>query len=190
MRFDPANSNSACPRTDIAAYLDGDLDNSAEIELELHFAGCPQCRDEVNAQKRLMFALDGALDPSAEIELPSDFAKVVAANAESRVEGLRCPVERSRAMMVCALLGILVLFGLGADSAAGSGVAGLAFDRIGAVALYFGHLVMDLGVAVSVILRSVCLQVVYRSAVSGGVLLAAGVLSAIFVSRILKHYRL
>ncbi|MBK7707333.1 MAG: zf-HC2 domain-containing protein [Acidobacteria bacterium] len=189
MKLESAKSDRSCPRKQIAAYLDGELGAGEEFDLELHFAECPNCRAELNEQKRLLFALDGVLDERPEIELPENFAKVVATNAECRVEGLRCPIERGRALFVCLLLGGLVLFGLGADSVSSFGFVGSVADRTLAVAAFFGHLLMDLAVAVSVIVRSMFPQVVFKSAVPVGLLVVAGVFSVFFVAKILRQTR-
>ena len=189
MEFSDAKSFSECPRFLIAAYLDGEIDAAEEILLERHLAGCEPCRVELNEQKRLLFALDGALDKTSDIVIPDDFAKVVAANAESKVEGLRCPVERGRALFVCGFLILLVLFGLGADSAGSLGVVRAAADGTVAVAAIAGRVVADFAVAVSVIVRSICLQFVFKSAVTAAAFVVAGLASALLISRILRHSR-
>lgn len=184
MNFDAANLEN-CPRSEIAAYLDGELSPGREMQLESHFAVCGSCRQELNEQKRLLFALDEALEE--QIEIPSDFARVVTANAESRVAGLRCPVERGRAFLVCLILGLLVAFGLGADSVSSTGFLNSAVERGVAVAAFFGRIVFDLAVAASVILRSICFQFVFKSAVSVISVAAVCVGSVVFVSRMLRQ---
>lgn len=144
-------------RSRMASYLEGDLDPAAERCLEDHVARCPDCRRELNDQKKFLRALDSALDtPDAAFELPDNFAKVVAASAESNVRGLRCPNERGRAAYVIAALSVLVLAGLGADSARSLGAVSAVADRAIAVFGFFGRLAWDLTVAATVILKSLC----------------------------------
>src|ERR1041385_5176048 len=105
-----------CPSEDISSYIDGELLPKQELELEMHFAGCEICAAEFNLQKKFLIALDQALEGEKEIDLPSNFTKVVVANAESRVDGLRRPSERFNALFVCSALFVFVLFTLGAES--------------------------------------------------------------------------
>lgn len=184
----PENSGS-CPRVDIAAYLDGELDPVEEIGVERHISECAGCREELNELKRLTFALDTALEGDDQITIPENFAKVVTTNAECKVEGLRCPVERNRALLVSVLLGLIVLVGVAADSKAGFGFVGAAADRTLAVASFLLHMTKDLALATSVILRSVCPNTLYSSALSIGAVLLTGVVSVIFVAKFLRQNR-
>lgn len=184
-----ARSFDQCPRADIPAFLDGELSSGAELEIERHLAECGRCREELNEQKRLLFAIDEAFDAQEGIEVPENFAKVVAANAESNVRGLRCPVERGRAIIVCAALGFLLIFGLGADTGAAFGIVGAAADRIFAVGGFFVHLVSDLVVAFSVLVRPFCAQFVYKSAISATLVFAAGCAIAFVLVRMIRQRR-
>ncbi len=93
-----------CPHEELAAYIDGELTPREEIELDLHLTACRSCAAELNEQKRLLCALDFALEGEREFKLPENFARVVAANAECRVSGLRSPKERLNAGFVMAAL--------------------------------------------------------------------------------------
>jgi anti-sigma factor RsiW len=169
-----AKCQGQCPRADIQAFLDGELPSGAELELEHHLTECARCRSELNEQKLLLFAIDEAFDEHHGIDVPENFAKVVAVNAESSVRGLRCPVERGRALMVCAALALLLFFGLGADAVSAFGVVSTAADGLLAVGGLFAHLVSDIVVAFSVLVRPFCSQLVYKSAIMAGVLVVAG----------------
>lgn len=181
-----ANIEGICPRREIAAYVDGELSPRAELALEMHLAVCPVCAEELNVQKKLLSALDFALeDDRAEIELPANFTKVVVANAESKVNGLRCPRERSRALMVCAGLFLLLVFGLGAEMPRTFAAFGTIGEKFLAVGAFFVHLVHDMTIAATVIIRSLCAEFVFKSAVS---MIAIGfffVLSLWLLSRLL-----
>ena len=116
MNLPNPNIENSCPRTELAAYIDGELAPREELELEAHLAVCPLCVFELNGQKRLLSALDFALEGEKHFKLPENFTKVVVANAESKVNGLRCPQERLRAFFVSAALILFVVVGIGGDA--------------------------------------------------------------------------
>jgi len=133
---------------DIAAYIDGELPPALEMEMALHFASCTACADELNLQKHLLHGLEFGLKDNADLELPEDFTKVVVANAESTVAGLRRPRERFNMLFITGGLWLfcLLAFGVGA-------VASL-FDQFKAIGSFFGHFVYDLLLGIVVILRN------------------------------------
>lgn len=179
MDQETATLKDICPRTEIAAYIDGELSAREELDLEMHLAVCSICAAELNEQKKLLCALDFALeDEAAEIELPKNFTRVVVANAESKVSGLRCPRERGRALIVCAALCLLMVFGLGAEMSQTLAAFGTVGDKFYAVGAIFVHLLHDLTIAVTVILRSLCGQFVSKTA---GATIAAGGFLALFL---------
>lgn len=165
---------TSCPRQEIAAYLDGDLDARQELSLEQHFAVCPVCLEELNQQKKLLCALDFALEDKEKIQLPVNFTKVVITNAESCVKGLRCPRERNRALWICTALFLLIVMGLGAETFKAFGMLETAADRTIIVGSFLVRLVSDLTIAMGVILRSICLQFIFKSA-------SAALLSGFFI---------
>ena len=189
MQREVVQNQTACPRNEIAAYLDGELNPHAELELELHFAVCTICVLELNNQKKLLCALDFSLDERGEIELPENFTKVVVANAESNVKGLRCPQERNRALFVCAALFLLIIFGLGAETTKNFEAFGSIADRFFAVGSFFVHLINDITIATTVILRSLCLQFVFKSAITAGAILISFVLSLLIFSHLMSRHR-
>lgn len=149
-----ASDKCDCPSVDISAYVDGELTPDRELELELHIAACRVCADELNQQKTLLNALSASQLSQPEIELPENFTKIVVANAESRVGGLRGGSERFNAVLISFVLLILALFALGAD--AQNEFAGLFSigEKIVAVASFAGHLAYDLAIGAIVVLRS------------------------------------
>lgn len=153
-------------RSEIAAYIDGELLPREEFDLEMHFAACKDCNRELNEQKKLLCVLDFALENEREIELPSNFTKVVVTNAESKVSGLRRPQERTKALFVCAALFLLVLLGLGSDTENVLGTFGKFAEQIFAVGGFVLHLVYDISIGTAIILRSLSYQFVFGSAVS------------------------
>jgi anti-sigma factor RsiW len=153
-------NETECPRRTIAAYIDGELAASEELALEMHFVGCSICSAELNQQKQILRALDFALDEENEIELPADFTKTIVANAESRVSGLRRPNERLTALFICAALFLLVIVGLGRETETVLVSSGKIVDRTFAVGGFFTHLIYDVAIGTTVILRSLCAQLI------------------------------
>jgi len=155
-----------CPSEEISSYIDGELTPSRELELEMHFASCESCRAELNLQKKFLIALDHALESEAEVDLPANFTRLVVANAESRVSGLRRRSERFNAFFVCSGLFLIIIFALGAS---GSNTARdavfVVFEKIAAVASFAVHMVYDVAVGAVVILRSLASRFVMDSSV-------------------------
>ena len=166
---------SACPSDEISAYIDGELTGPREIELDLHFASCPACNHELNELKQFLRGLDDTLRLEGDLELPKDFTKIVVANAESSVTGLRRPRERFNAIFICAGLSLFILFALGAQ-------AGTLLDQIAAVGGFFGHLIYSFFIGLAIIVRSIASQSEFGpAAVAFLSVLFAG--SSLYVSR-------
>jgi len=182
-------NNQTCPRIEIAAYIDGELSPREELDLEMHFAVCAACAAELNEQKKLLCVLDFALENKEEIELPENFTRIVVANAESNVKGLRCPRERNRALFVCIALFLLVILGLGAETSKTFESFGTLTEQLLAVGGFFVHLVHDITIATTFIFRSLCLQFVFKSAISAGLLGICFVGSLLIFSRLMSRHR-
>lgn len=177
-----------CPRSDIAAYIDGELTPGEELAIEIHFTGCPSCAAELNEQKRLLHVLDSALEKEREIELPANFTKVIVANAESKVSGLRHPKERFNALFVCMSLFFLAILGLGSET----GAVLNTFVKIGAqclaVAVFAAHLTSDIALGGFVILRSLSYQFVYGLSASPAFIIAVFFVSLAALSRLIVRF--
>lgn len=154
---DSCNPDEHCPADDLGAYLDGELPAPRRNEIELHLAACAGCNGELNFQKKMLLVLEAPL-ADVDIELPKDFTKRVVTNAESRVEGLRRPGERLNALFICVALFLFSLFALGADASRGFAVVSAAFDALGAIVGTSIHFILDVGLAVSIILRTLFLN--------------------------------
>ena len=159
-----ATTEKLCPRSQLAAYIDGELLPLEELELELHLASCKSCAAELNEQKKLLCVLDFALENEKEIELPANFTKIVVANAESNVSGLRSPCERFRALSVCLILFSVVLLGLGTEAETTINSIVKLAGQVFAVCLFAIHLIYDVSIGTAVILRSLGSQFVNHSA--------------------------
>lgn len=166
MSLQNAKSEQNCLRNDIAAYIDGELNPREEMDFEMHLTVCKSCNEELNEQKKMLCALDFALvEDEKDFELPENFTKVVVANAESKVGGLRCPRERYRTMFVCAALFLLVLLGLRGETGQVFEAFGKFLDQIWAVGGFFVHLVYDVSIGTTIILRSICLKFILNHSV-------------------------
>ena len=163
--------NFECPTEEIAAYIDGEMDAVREFELEDHLADCEVCALELNQQKQFLCGLNSSLKHESEIELPANFTKLIVANAESSVIGLRRPRERFNAIFICAGLFLFALFALGADAARVFEGVSTLLDQIVAVGSFFAHLIYSFFVGVAIILRSLSAQLrvdaVMTTAVAG-----------------------
>ena len=188
MNFQAVKKSEECLRADIAAYIDGELAPGEELELEMHFAVCESCAEELNQQKKLLCALDYALEEE-DFELPENFTKVVVANAESRVSGLRCSNERFNALFICSALFLLVLIGLGSDTKNLLFSSGKLIDQFLAVGGFISHLIYDIAFGTTIILRSLLFQFVFNSAASFVFMTILLGFSALVFSRLLSSYK-
>jgi predicted anti-sigma-YlaC factor YlaD len=184
----PIATTEECPRAQLAAYIDGELLPREELELEMHLAVCKSCAAELNEQKKLLCVLDFALESEKEIELPKNFTKIIVANAESNVSGLRSPKERFKALFVCSVLFLLVLLGLGGKVESVLNTYIKFTDQIFAVFGFVFHLIYDISIGTAVILRSLGSGFVNNSA-AAFVFFAAFLLVSMFaLSRLFVRY--
>lgn len=140
-----------CPIDEIAAYIDGELDAARELELDAHFVSCRLCQTDLNRQKQFLCSLESSLKQERDLELPANFTKVVVANAESTVSGLRRPRERFNAIFICTALGLFGLFALGADTR----IIGAVIEQVAIIGAFLGRIVYSISVGIVVILRSI-----------------------------------
>lgn len=181
------NSENKCPRTELAAYIDGELSAREELELEIHLAGCKLCAAELNEQKRLLCALDFALEGEREFALPKNFAKIVVANAESKVSGLRSPKERFNAVFVIASLFLMFLVGLGGELKTVAAAFVQFGERFLAVAGFGAHLIYNVAIGAAILLRSLGAQFVYNSSGAALLIVAFFAASLFALSRFLNR---
>ena len=171
-------------RSELAAYVDGELSPREELELEIHLAVCVTCSEELNEQKKLLCALDFALENEREIELPANFTRIVVANAESKVSGLRRPQERFKSLFVCAALFLLVLLGLGGETKTVLNTFAKFAEQFLAVGGFVWHLIYDVAAGTAIILRSLSNQLVFNSNFSFAVLIGFFFIALVFLSRL------
>ena len=154
MELTQIHDQNECPRDQISSYIDGELGPGQELELELHFASCRRCAEELMLQRQFLCELEASLENEPEIELPNDFTKVVVANAESRVSGLRRPTERFNAAFICSGLFLVMMFSIGAASGDALGAAFHILEKTAAVASFVGHFAYDMAIGAVIIIRS------------------------------------
>lgn len=183
-----AKNQCSCPREEIAAYVDGEISPREELELEMHFAGCKICAEELNSQKKLLCALDSFSLKEKEIELPENFTKIIVTTAESNVSGLRRPQERRKALFICSALFLLVLFALGSEPGAVFGTFGKFAEQFLAVGNFIVHFVFDLAVGITIVLRFLGHHFVFSSALTFGFFAVLFVISLLTLSRLVLRY--
>ena len=188
MNFQDVKISNECARADIAAYIDGELAPREELELEMHLAVCESCAEELNEQKKLLCALDFALEEE-KFELPENFTKIVIANAESSVSGLRRRNERFNALFICLALFLLVFAVLGNEAESALFTSGKFIDKFLAIGAFISHLIYDIAIGTIVVLRSLLAQFVYNSAAFLALIVIVFGFSALVFSRLLSRYR-
>ncbi len=165
MKLPTAEIEEHCSqRSELAAYLDGELASPDELALEAHLAVCEVCRTELNEQKNLLRALNFALDEK--IELPANFTEIIVVNAESKVSGLRRPRERFQAFFVCAALFALVVLSLGRETEAVLKTLADFAEQFAAVVGFGWRLFYEIALGAAIILRSIGSHLIYNSAIA------------------------
>lgn len=107
-------SESKCLLEDVAAYLDGELNEAGVNRFEDHLRSCVDCATELRAQRQLLCTLDVAFNGTRSFQLPHNFTRIVTARAESDLRGMRNKHERRRALKLCAVLALVSFALLGA----------------------------------------------------------------------------
>ncbi len=190
MNSQTATTEKICSqRSEIVAFIDGELLPHEELEFELHLTVCGSCAAELNEQKKLLCALDYALENDGEIELPANFTKIVVTNAESKVSGLRRPQERSKALFVCAALFLLVLLGLGGETKTVLNTFEKFAEQFLAVGGFVWNLIYDVSVGTAIVLRSLSSQFIFNSSAFLAVLIVFVFLSLFLLSRFTSSQR-
>lgn len=183
-------NNSGCRSEEIVAYLDGEMDASALALLERHFEGCSRCVAELEAQRRLLRALDFALTSEPGVEMPKNFAQVVAARAQSDMSGVRAPLERRRALRLCAALAVVAFALLGGGALGESVLAPVrAVWKFGvAIFSFLVNALYDAGAGLTVISRGIGGHLLFESRGLGLLLLLFLALALIMLMRLIARY--
>lgn len=145
-----------CQLEDVAAYLDGELSDTAQKTFEEHLKSCADCTVELRMQRQLLCTLDFAFNESRSFALPRDFTRVVAAQAENDLSGMRKWSERRRALQLCAILALVSFALLGAASRTLVFDPARSFLRVtGSLISLVWQAIYDAGTGVAVIVRVV-----------------------------------
>jgi len=106
--IEATETDPASPCLDVAAYLDGELDDDAGTRFEQHTKTCTPCATALREQRRLLCVLDAAFgDAHKQIQLPDNFTQIVKARAQSDMSSVRHRSERKRAVLVSVGLAAL-----------------------------------------------------------------------------------
>jgi hypothetical protein len=181
---------TVCSQSDIAAYLDGELDSAAEMHLEMHLAQCENCFNSLKEQKMVLCALNAVLDNKTQIELPVNFAKKVTVRAESGLSGLRRSEERWMAVTLCALLfGLIAAAGLAGET---SGLVELfsgSFRIVYAAGGVIGFFLYNIGLGAVIFIRTVTRIFLSETELSLFGLLLIVIVSLVLTSTFLLRFR-
>ena len=183
-----AKRKQVCESTIIAAYIDGELEDNARVLFEEHLDDCDRCRAELTAHRLFICELDAAMTESMDAGMPENFARVVAARAESDMSGLRSASEHKKALSFCVILALAAFALLGTparDSVFSFGwrLAGSIFGILTFVwtALY------DAAASIAVISRVLSRKFVLESG-SLGLLIVLLTLAVGLLSRLISNY--
>ncbi|MCA1565174.1 MAG: zf-HC2 domain-containing protein [Acidobacteria bacterium] len=106
--IEAAEARATSPCLDVAAYLDGELDDGEGARFEQHTKTCAPCATALAEQRRLLCVLDAAFgDAQKQLQLPSNFTEIVKARAQSDMSSVRNHSERKRAALLSAGLAAL-----------------------------------------------------------------------------------
>ena len=188
MNVEILENSELCSKVDLAAYLDGELSSSSEVEVERHVAACSNCAYELNLQKRFLRVLESEVGMPSMLPLPDDFARRIVVRAESNVSGLRNKNEQFSALFLVAAVALFCLFALGAEaSGLLNGVTGI-FDSSTSVVMLVLRVVSSFFIGVSVVLRNVAVSF---EGIGVSVLLPAfaSIIAFVVIGRFLSKFR-
>jgi len=181
-------SKEVCNSSVIAAYIDGELEESPRILFEEHVEGCSPCRAELQAHRLFMCELDAVMAQRMDLEVPANFSRVVAARAESDMSGVRSFAERRKALGFCLILALLA-FALLSTSARDSifhFVGRLTGSFFGVVSFLWTAF-YDAAASLTVIFRVLSRKFVVESG-SLGLLIVLLALGLLLLSRLISNY--
>lgn len=181
--------NNSCPRTEIAEFLDGELGSAAELEFERHVENCGLCEKELKRQEKLLCVLNASLQTANDLELPANFTEIIISHAENGVSGLRRPRERFNALLICFGLILLSIAGFGGKISGLFDAPGNFLEQTAAVGNLIFRFVYDIALGVTIVLRSLCSQFVFKNETTNGLLLIGLFVSSLIFVRLLFRYK-
>ena len=177
-----------CQKEQIVAYIDGELGGSAMEEFEQHLSGCDECREDLRTQQVFLCELDAAMSSSPVVPAPANFARIVAAHAETDMRGVRSRTENKRALRFIIVL-VIAAFSLLGASASQIVIAGArvlisnAFGLIG----FVSRTTYETAASAAVIFRVVSRKLFVESG-SLGLIVVCLCLALLVLSRLLSNY--
>lgn len=186
---DVNNPENKCLAEDVAAYLDDELEGRARELFEEHHRSCSDCATELLRQRQLLCDLDVALNDRSSLVLPKDFARVVAAHAESDMRGMRNPGEQRRALRVTLVLAALCFALLGAASAEAVWAPARSILRAGqSFSRFFWGMTYEASSGLAVIFRMLTRSFVFESRLLGLSILLLFVIALALLPRLISRY--
>jgi predicted anti-sigma-YlaC factor YlaD len=177
-----------CERNLIAAYIDGELEADATLQLEEHLPNCGSCRAELRAHQLFVCELDAALTDSGEIPVPDNFSRLVAARARSDMSGVRTRSENRKALSICAILALAGFALAGATARDAIFTLGEKFvTTFFGVVSFVSTAVYDTVAGFAVIFRVVSRKVIIESGSLAPVLIVLAV-AVVVLSRMISNY--
>ena len=178
-----------CRNEEVAAYVDGELEAHERESFELHLADCDGCKGQLLRQRQLLCTLDAAFLQEQSVTLPRNFARVVAAHAETDMRGMRDGSERWQALRVSLILAVAAFALLGTasgDSILGPAQSGARFVR--SFVNFFWDAAYQAGVGLAVILRMLTRSFVFESRLLGVLFLFLFVTALTLLPRLIARY--
>jgi predicted anti-sigma-YlaC factor YlaD len=175
--------------SEIAAYLDGELDQALETKFEQHLNECSVCAEKLNEQKRLLCTLDLAFNNEKNFQLPHDFVANIVVRAESNVTGLRLKEERRNALFIVLglILSIVVIALTSEKNELMLFTTQKLLAKFSVVLHLFANFFYDIGVGTFVVLRALNRQLLSFDASVIGLFLVVFVASLLALSRLLSN---
>src|SRR5947209_6305643 len=180
-----SSASISCQSDQIAAYIDGELDEVMRTLLEQHINDCADCRADLHEQQRLLCALDSTLLKQPALPLPGQFAEIVAVNARSDMHGMRDTREYQRALWWCMALGAAAIVFLGwASSQIIVSLARKVVYQTAQICLLAWSVAYDAASGVAVISRAVSREVLPQSHFAAFMTLILLTLAVVLLSRL------
>lgn len=178
-----------CASEDVAAYLDGELDEQERAGFELHNLNCQLCVSELLRQRQLLCALDVAFNNDRDVVLPRNFARVVATHAESDMRGMRDGSETRQALGVSLLLAVAAFALLGAASGELVwGPAGTLAQSVQSVLNFVWDTTYQAVTGLAVIFRMLTRSFVFESRLLGFFILLLFLAALALLPRLIARY--
>jgi hypothetical protein len=181
-------SRDNCQPEQILAYIDGELDGSAAQAFERHIEVCEFCRIELRQQQVFLCDLDAAMNDTLDVPAPDNFAKIIAAHAETDMRGVRSRTENKRALRFIVILGLAAfsLLGATASEILINGGRVLTTNALG-LAAFAWKTTYDTASSTAVISKVLSRRFVIESG-SVGLLVVFLCLAVLLLSRLIANY--